>query len=191
MQAIRSPQPPPASALWGEGGKLLAQRGRRGRRNRDAPDLLDQLLENRLRERLVVVGGDHKCPLTANHVGAVIAGDGAVLVENGKAVDRNPLQHRAVAQPIGRGTLIGAAVAGNINHPAPSVEAISRELAQSELNGAADRRAAAVKEAGRFVNGFGKGSDTRFVSKQLPVHSDLLAAIVRPLDHRYSDTAAA
>src|SRR3546814_322953 len=156
-----------------------------------AADLLDQLLEDRLGEGLVVVGGHHEGALAADHVLAVVVGHRAVLVEDGQAVDGDALQHRHVAQAVGRGALVGTAVAGDVDHPPAPLEAVAPELGHAELDGAADRGAAAVEKARRGVDRRRKVGDVVLVRQQLPVDRHLLAAVVGPLDHRHGDAAAA
>src|SRR3546814_18287208 len=79
----------------------------------------------------------------------------------------------------------------DVDHRAPAVVAVARQLGQGELDGAADGGAAAGEKARRVVDRRREIGDAVLVGQHLPVHRHLLTAVVGPLDHRDGDAAAA
>src|SRR3546814_9975578 len=98
----------------------------------------------------LVVGGDDEGALPADHVVAVVGCDRAVFVEDGEAVDGDTLQHREVAQAVRRGALVGAAVAGDVDHLAPAVVAVARQLGQGELDGRSEEHTSELQSLMRI-----------------------------------------
>src|SRR5712691_10049204 len=106
-------------------------------------DLGDQLLEDGLAERLVVLGGDHEGAGAADHAVVVVAVEIGLEREDRQAVDADAGGNRLVACERHWTASIVGAVAGHIDHPPRRPKRALGKQCGRIVDGAADRGAAA------------------------------------------------
>src|SRR5262249_543372 len=142
---------------WTERGRLPVVRG----------DLDDELLEDGIGERFVVLRGDHEGAGAADHAVVVIAVEIGLEGEDRQAVDADAGRHRLVAGERDRAAAIVGAVAGDIDDaPARAKWAVWKQR-RRVIDGAADRGAAA-RQLGRRRVGGGDGRSRGQTRRRFP-----------------------